>query len=177
MKMIWKTIEDELTGEFARGYALAQFLHSRQDVKRTISANYKDVACSYEWEDFEDYGDSSPQEWREETGHIICTDDEADEMAYDYIMETLWAFTPSFLAGETGIDIEVFEALAENGKCESNNDAIESLIKASGSRHALQEFVDAAIGTDGRGHYINSYDGSEHEVKVGNKTFYIYRMD
>ena len=122
--MIWKTIEDELTGEFARGYALAQFLHSRQDVKRTISANYKDVASSYEWEDFEDYGESSFDDFRDSTGHIVCTDDEADEMAHDYIMETLWAFTPSFLAGETGIDIEVFEALAENlnaGLCQRLN--------------------------------------------------------
>ena len=177
MKEIWKIIEDELTGEFARGYALAQFLHSKQDVKRTFGMS-KDASC-YEWEDFEDYGGSSFDDFRDSTGHIICTESEADELAYEYIVETLWAFTPSFLAGETGIDIEVFEALAANGKCESNNDAIASLIGASQppNHHPLQKFVDAAIGADGRGHFINSYDGSEHEVKVGDKTFYIYRVN
>lgn len=177
MKEIWKTIEEELTGEFARGYALATYLEEH-DIKRECKTDGE--LLGYEWGDFSDYGDSYPQEWRDETGHIICTDEEADEMAYDYIMETLWAFTPSFLAGETGIDIEVFEALAENGKCESNNDAIESLIRATQpnpNQHPLQEFVDSAVAADGRGHFISTYDGEEHEVKVGDKTFYIYRLD
>ena len=176
--MIWKTIEEELTGEFARGYALAQFIGCDKDMRRDTLP----MSISYEWGDFEDYGgDSSFDEYRESTGYIICTEEEADELAYDYIMETLWAFTPSFLAGETGIDIEVFEALAANGKYESNNDAIASLIKTTQPNpqygHALQKFVDAAIGADGRGHFISSYDGEEHEVKVGDKTFYIYRLD
>ena len=174
--MIWETIEDELTGEFARGYALAQFMGCDKDMRR----NTLPKSISYEWGDFEDYGgDTSPYEFDDSTGYIVCTESEADELAYEYIVETLWAFTPSFLAGETGIDIEVFEALAANGKCESNNDAIASLIGASQppNHHPLQKFVDAAIGADGRGHFINSYDGSEHEVKVGDKTFYIYRMD
>jgi len=104
----------------------------------------------------------------------VLTDEEADELAYDYIMETLWAFNPSFLAGETGVDEDVFIALANNGKCESNNDAITSLIKSS---CGYQEFVDSAVGHDGRGHYINRYDGTEHEVKVGRKTFYIYKVN
>ena len=175
MKQIWKTIEEELTGDFARGYALAIHL-GVYDIRR----NCKDGGelLDYEWGDFSDYGDSSPQEWRDETGYIICTDEEANDLAYEYIVETLWAFLPSFLAGETGIDIEVFEALNTNGKCESNNDAIASLIKATGfDGTAIQDFVDSAIGIDGRGHFLAQYDGHEHEVKVGNKTFYIYRMD
>ena len=132
----------------------------------------------YEWGDFCDYGDSSPEEWRDETGHIVCTDVDANDLAYEYIVDSLWAFTPSFLAGETGIDISVFEALAANGKCESNNDAIASLIKATGfDGTAIQDFVDAAIGADGRGHFLALYDHEEHEVKVGDKTFYIYRVN
>ena len=177
MNEIWKTIEEELTGDFARGYALAQHM-GIHDIRRECNALGE--LLNYDWGDFDDYGNTTcPQEWKDETGHIVCTDEEANELAYEYIMETLWAFTPSFLAGETGIDIEVFEALAANGKCESNNDAIASLIGASQppNHHPLQKFVDAAIGADGRGHFINSYDGSEHEVKVGDKTFYIYRMD
>ena len=169
--MIWETIEDELTGEFARGYALAQFMGCDKDMRRSTLPK----SISYEWGDFEDYGgDTSPYEFDDSTGHIVCTDEEADELAYDYIVETLWAFTPSFLAGETGIDIEVFEALAANSKYESNNDTIASLIK---STCGLDEFVDSAIGVDGRGHFINGYDGNEYEVKIGDKTFYIYRVN
>lgn len=175
--MIWKTIEDELTGEFARGYALAQFMGCDKDIRRNTLPN----SISYEWGDFEDYGNTTcPQEWEAETNYIVCTDEEADELAYDYIMETLWAFTPSFLAGETGVNEEVFIALANNGKCESNNDAIMSIIKQSNiqpQHDPLQNFVDSAIGADGRGHFIAHYDHNEHEVKVGNKTFYIYRVN
>ena len=168
--MIWKTIEDELTGEFARGYALAQFMGCDKDMRR----NTLPISISYEWGDFEDYGNTTcPQEWETETNYIICTDEEADELAYDYIVDSLWAFTPSFLAGETGINIEVFEALAANSKC-SSNDAIGSLIK---STCGLDEFVESAIGTDGRGHFIAHYDHNEHEVKVGDMTFYIYRVN
>ena len=170
--MIWKTIEDELTGEYARGYALAQYM-GVHDIRRNCKVGGE--MLDYEWGDFCDYGESSPQDWRDETGYIICTDEEADELAYDYIVDSLWAFTPSFLAGETGIDIDVFEALAANGKCESNNDAIGSLIK---STCGLDEFVDSAISADGRGHFIAHYDHNEHEVKyVGDKTFYIYRVN
>lgn len=176
MKEIWKTIEDELTGEFARGYALAIHL-GVHDIRRNCKVGGE--LLDYEWGDFSDYGDSSPEEWRDETGYIICTDVEANDLAYEYIVDTLWAFLPSFLAGETGIDIEVFEALNANGKCELNNDAIASLIKATGvvPESAIQDFVDSAIGADGRGHFLAQYDHEEHEVKVGDKTFYIYRMD
>tara|TARA_Y100000361_G_C11143660_1_gene336686 strand:- start:368 stop:901 length:534 start_codon:yes stop_codon:yes gene_type:complete len=177
MNEIWKTIEEELTGDFARGYALALHLEEH-DIRRECKDN--GVLLCYEWGDFSDCGESSPQEWRDETGYIVCTEEEADELAYEYIVDTLWAFLPSFLAGQTGIDIEVFEALNANGKCESNNAAIASLIKASEpnpNQHPLQEFVDAAIGADGREHFLAHYDAQEHEVKVGDKTFYIYRVD
>tara|TARA_R100001591_G_scaffold37382_1_gene48644 strand:- start:12503 stop:13039 length:537 start_codon:yes stop_codon:yes gene_type:complete len=178
MRMIWKTIEDELTGEFARGYALAQFIGCDKDMRR----NTLPKSISYEWGDFEDYGgDTSPYEFDDSTGYIICTDEEANDLAYEYIVDSLWAFTPSFLAGETGVDIEVFEALAANGKCQSNNDAIASLIKATQPKSSfhcpLQDFVDSAIGADGRGHFLAHYDHEEHEVKVGDKTFYIYRVN
>ena len=49
--------------------------------------------------------------------------------------------------------------------------------KPNPNQHPLHEFVDSAVGHDGRGHYINRYDGNEYEVKVGRKTFYIYRVD
>tara|TARA_Y100000356_G_C11234766_1_gene277074 strand:- start:644 stop:1156 length:513 start_codon:yes stop_codon:yes gene_type:complete len=169
IKEIWNKIEEELTGEYARGYALAQHLGCA-DLKREVL----DADMWYDWGGWEDYGGSSHKEWVDETDHIICTDEEADELAYGYITDGLWTFRPSFLAGETGIDINVFEALAANQQCEGNNDALTSLIK---STCGLDEFVQSAIGADGRGHFIAHYDHNENEVTVGDTTFYIYRMD
>jgi len=165
--MIWQEIQIELEGSYARGYALAKHLGYTDRMERHEYGS----TLTYEWgTEVDDYGydDGDFSEYR------VLTDEEADELAYDYIMETLWAFSTSFLAGETGIDEEVFIALANNGKCESNNDAVASLIKSS---CGLQEFVDSAVSADGRGHFINSYDGNEHEVKVGRKTFYILKVD
>jgi len=178
-KEIWNKIEEELTGEFARGYALAQHLSKQEgnvegcvDLKREIAPSAGDVW--YDWGEFEDDGDSSPQEWEDETNHIICTDEEADKLAYENIVNSLWAFYPSFLAGETGLPEEVFVALVENQQYDDNNYAVTSLIEAT---CGLDKFVESAIGTDGRGHYIAHYDHNENEVSVGDTTFYIYKVN
>jgi len=107
----------------------------------------------------------------EKDGYIVLTDEEADEMAANYIKDSLWAFNASFLSGETGIDQSVFEAIQANGKCEGNNDAIESCIDD------IDGFIQAAISADGRGHFMSSYDGYENEQTVNNTTFYIYRIN
>tara|TARA_R100001480_G_scaffold5473_3_gene12394 strand:- start:31 stop:546 length:516 start_codon:yes stop_codon:yes gene_type:complete len=171
--MIWQEIQLELEGTYARGYALAKHLGCTDRMERhVLSHTYGTIHHSYEWggNQVEDYGNDDG-DFNE---YSVLTDEEADELAYDYIMDSLWAFNSSFLAGETGIDEDAFIALAANGKCENSNDAIASLIKSS---CGYQEFVDSAISADGRGHFINRYDGTEHEVKVGRKTFYIYRVD
>ena len=172
--MIWNEIQLELEGAYARGYALAKHIGILGRMNRENICG----CVSYEWGggEVEDYGndDGDFNEYR------VLTDDEADELAYEFIVEELWAFSSSFLAGETGIDKDVFIALANNGKCESNNDAIVSLIKQGNiqpQHDPLQGFVDSAVSVDGRGHFLNRYDGNEHEVKVGRKTFYIYRVN
>lgn len=119
-------------------------------------------------------------EYEENNGdYLVLTDSEADEKAAEYIKDTLWAFNASFLAGETGIDEEVFKAIQANGKCESNNDAIESCIDD------MESFVEAAISADGRGHFLAGYDFEENEQTVeiypagdtANQTYYIYRTN
>jgi hypothetical protein len=107
----------------------------------------------------------------EVNGYIVLTDDEADEKAKECILDSVWAFNPSFLASETGIDVEVFEAIQNNNRCESNNQAILSMIDDE------EEFVSSAISADGRGHFMSSYDGNENEETVGDTTFYIYRIN
>lgn len=111
--------------------------------------------------------------YKEHEDYLVLTDSEADDMAADYIKDTVWAFNSAFLSAHTkqGIDSDVIEAIQSNGKCESNNAAILSLIDD------VEHFVDDAIRCDGRGHFLSSYDGEEHEVRVGKSTYYIYRTN
>ncbi len=103
-------------------------------------------------------------------GDWIClSDEQADEMAKDYILESVWAFNPSFLSAHTEIDEEIFKMLQD--KCEDSNDAILRMIKD------IDHFVQDAIISDGRGHFISSYDGEEHEQFINDNWFYCYRIN
>jgi|TARA_R100000081_G_C4813503_1_gene172990 hypothetical protein len=100
---------------------------------------------------------------------ICLTDEEADERAEEYILESLWAFNPSFLSAHSDIDESVFELLQE--KCEDANEAIFTMIKD------VTGFIYDAISADGRGHFISHYDGEEHEHKINNEWYYCYKMN
>jgi hypothetical protein len=106
-------------------------------------------------------------------GYISLTDEEAQEMASENIKESVWAFNASFLAYETGLDEQIFQEIIDNGKCEGNNGVIyNTIVKTCG----IESFIESAISADGRGCFMNSYDGEENEVIVNGQTFYIYRM-
>lgn len=107
--------------------------------------------------------------------YLVLTDDEANEVATSEIKESLWAFNAEFISGHTknGLDDEQIEAIKEmQGRlCESANGIIEALIED------IDHFIDDAIRSDGRGHFINHYDGAEHEAVVNGKVeFYIYQI-
>lgn len=87
---------------------------------------------------------------------IAFSDKIANESAKQYIEESLWAFNAVFLASETDMSVEIYEALQP--KCEGSNDAILKLVEKT---CGLQEFVESAINADGRGHFISSYDSEE----------------
>jgi hypothetical protein len=112
------------------------------------------------------YGDNTFSVGRCE--YRVLTDDEADEACAEYIKDSLWAFNADFLAGETGIDSDVFKVLSE--KCEGANDAILSLVEKT---CGLDDFVKSAVSADCRGHFMNTYDGSEDEYG----DYYIYRIN
>lgn len=151
--------------------------------------NRDDVFAAYEEWASEKGAEANFAAWLDEEGeempeyedggdgiHIVLTDDEADEAAAEYIKESLWAFNPSFLAGVTGVDQEVFEAIQANNRCENNNEAILRLVGDD-----LDFLIEQAIGADGRGHFLNTYDGHEHEINVYDVTgrsqyFYVYRV-
>lgn len=102
--------------------------------------------------------------------YLVLTDSEADEKAEEYVSESLWAFTPSFLASETELPEEVFTALQE--QAEGANDTFLTLVEKC-CDGGIEAFTQTAISYDGRGHFLSQYDGSEGE-QYG---FYIYRTN
>ena len=119
----------------------------------------------------EDLKDKRPIHAMNSGEYKVLTEDQVDQEVKEYIRESIWAFSPDFLAGETGIDSEVFERLSEG--CESSNDAILSIIEGS---CGLDNLVDSAISCDGRGHFLSSFDGEETEITgLDGEDLLIYR--
>jgi hypothetical protein len=155
------------------------YLGSEEGEREAHQAHCEHIDEKYPFSDWlETEGELMPD--YEEGGddcYMVLTDMEADDLAADYIRESLCAFNPDFLAGETGIDSEVFEAIAANGRCESNNDAIARLIGDN-----IDSFIETAIACDGRAHFLNTYDGHEHEISVKDYSddharLYVYRVN
>lgn len=101
----------------------------------------------------------------------ILNEDERNENATDYIKDSLWAFTPSFLAEMTDYDLlPIFELVRKNNMCESANEAILCLIEKFSS---IEDFVYEVTSQDGYGHYLSHYDGNEYEQG----DYFIYRTN
>ena len=101
--------------------------------------------------------------------YLVLTDKEADEKTKEYILDSVWAFNKSFLDGHSDIIAEIDDKTWATlvDRCESSNKAVLAMIPDK------DYFVEDAINADGRGHFINSYDGKE-EKKDG---YYIYRVN
>jgi len=102
--------------------------------------------------------------------YLAGDDDEMTEELTDNIKESAWAFNSSFLASFCDIDEDVFKVLSE--KCEGGNDAILSLIEKCGS---IEDFVSEAESADGRGHFLNRYDGGEESATINGTEYFAYR--
>lgn len=110
-------------------------------------------------------------EIEDEEWAIAMDEAEADAAAYEYIAEMVWAFTPNFMSGMTGIHIVVFETCYKSNLCESLNDAYRALIEGT---CGFEEFADTAICEDGRGHFLSPWDSEEVELECG---AYAYRIN
>ena len=99
--------------------------------------------------------------------YLVYTDEEADEAVRDYIEESVWAFTPSFLRAHTGVTIEAIAKIQE--MCESANEPLKAMIKD------FDHFVEDAVKCDGRGLFLAGYDHQEDYVTFNGITYYIYR--
>ena len=103
--------------------------------------------------------------------YLVLTDEEADEKAYSEIEESLWAFNAEFIIEMCGLNsgVESLRTMQKNS-CEDCNDFIRAIIKGT---CGMECFVESAIESDGRGHFISYYDGEENE----SGKYFIYRVN
>lgn len=118
----------------------------------------------------DEVGESSYTFEAEGGEYLVLTDTEADELTKESILDSVWAFNPSFLASHSEIaDEEDFRMLAE--KCENANKRMKRLI------NDLDHFVSDAILSDSRGHFLSHYDGEEEISEANGTTYFIYRTN
>ena len=103
--------------------------------------------------------------------YLVLTDDEADEEVYKEIETSLWAFNAEFIIEMTGLNsgVESLRTMQKNS-CEDCNDFIKAIIDGT---CGMEYFVESAIESDGRGHFISYYDGEENEQGE----YFIYRVN
>jgi hypothetical protein len=139
-----------------------------QAIARAIGCECEDLReekfDSYGLRVFSAYG----QEW------AVGTEDKAQEAAIQYIKDNSWTFKPEFIASHTkgGASNGMIKAItALQEACESCNDDILSLIED------IDDFVEDAVSSDGRGMFLSPYDFNEQEVKIGDEYYYAYRQN
>lgn len=110
--------------------------------------------------------------------YLVYDDNEADVAVAAYCRDTAWAFNVEFLLDHMSIDWNAANeksVRAVTELCESGNEVIVALIDD------FDEFVNDAVKADGRGHFLDGYDGTEESVEVedetGKETYYIYRVN
>lgn len=95
---------------------------------------------------------------------LVLTDDEADDAAREYILDSVWAFNWNFLIGHSdaisNIPEKDFQAMRDK-LCEGFNKAVLAMIDD------VDHFISDAIRADGRGHFLSPYDGGEVELDGG----------
>lgn len=108
----------------------------------------------------------------------VMSDSEADIEANEQVWYRAWAFTPSFLAAHMTGGKEVAEATESyrHENCENANESTQALIVASSGK---DHFIEDAIKTDGRGHFLSPYDGEELELEWRGDlaAFFAYRQN
>ncbi len=124
-------------------------------------AKFLDCEC----DEIDREGEDNVYHFRDEE-YLVLTDEEADQAVGDYVKNTLWAFKPSFLSCYMPLSEEGIRKLQE--LCEDGNEALCRLV---GDR--IDELVNDAIASDGRGHFLALYDDKENEEGE----YFIYRTN
>lgn len=122
-----------------------------QDNKTRALANYLQIKYS------------EAQELIDSEDWAVYTEEEALEIAGEYIENTLWAFNRSFLAGFSKVAAKIDDntwGLLQSTLGENFNDVVLAMIT---SETDIDTFIEAAIMEDGIGHFLNTYDGEAIE--------------
>jgi len=102
---------------------------------------------------------------------LIVTDSGADEKCKEEILSLVWAFRPSFLSAHSCLSENMIKLIQE--KClEDCNEELKGTIED------LEHFVNDAVNSDGRGHFLSHYDGNEIELgKIDDEYWFAYRLN
>ena len=95
---------------------------------------------------------------------------QADAAAAEEIEQTLWAFNAEFLEQYVPLP-----AIMINAVKNSMYEDAAPVFRALFTDEEFAEFVQDAISADGRGHFLSTHDGAEHEETVGRTTYYLQR--
>lgn len=98
---------------------------------------------------------------------VAATEQEAFKACCENIEDSLCYFNPSFLAEQTELPVELFEALARIDF--SDNEVYKDLIERVTT---IENFVQEAIDCDGMGHFLAQYDLKERMIGE----YRLYRM-
>ena len=100
--------------------------------------------------------------------YLVMTDRQADKAVREYVRDTLWAFRPAFLARFTqGVPERAIKHL-QDLLYEDANDTILAMVGRN-----IGRLVQEAIGADGRGNFLATYDSVEEEL---GDDLYAYRI-
>lgn len=139
----------------------------------TTTKTKEEVLAKFLSVEVSDISESRHDECLFESGreeYLVLTDEESDEKAKEYILDSVWAFNHSFLQSHSEAISEIPEEdfQAMQGKlCEGFNKAVLAMIDD------VDYFVEDAIKADGRGHFLSQYDGEENQAGE----FFIYRTN
>lgn len=144
--------------------AFEDVLNDRERVI-ALSMHLSTLGVEESMEEIDDYIDNM---------YLVYTDEEANEAVREYIEETVWAFTPSFLQAHTGVSSDTIKQMQES--MSEPNEAITAMIKD------FDWFVEDAVRCHGRGHFLARCDHEENVVTFQNGlfeevTYFIYRVD
>ena len=95
--------------------------------------------------------------------YMILSDKEAEKKCNEYIWDNLWSFKAEFLQHYMPLEVEHIEKIQE-----LYEDANDILVKLVDNKGGLER--DAKL-SDGRGHFLATYDGAEEEYS----NYFIYR--
>lgn len=156
-------------------------MKTRLEINMEVLAEFADIATSEirqaEWTD-----DPNRLETDYDEEYLILTNEEAEEMARDYIIEMLWSFKTDFLMDHMDAvdslntrEREDFKKLLEKIQCdlcEGVNPIVSALVGDN-----IDNLIEDAIEADGRGWFIGQYDGSEDSIEYDGVDYYIYRTE